>query len=210
MKQYLPAVLALTCVVLGITLFMMKHSDDAQHQTDVTTIGDFSNQLDSAQLQIANYRGAIITLSNRLDECRLASVTFSNNLMEAEAVVVAKNMEQITNLNEQLAAVQSENQTLGQQITDLTNQIAGLTNQIALTDANLMDANKKNVLLDHCLRQDVAERVVVERKFNNPAELQAQLKNLKKNPAREVTAQSIYAGLNVEVTSNGFHVVSPN
>jgi len=56
----------------------------------------------------------------------------------------------------------------------------------------------------------VAERVVVERKFNNPPELKAQLENLKQNPAGVISAEGIYAGLDVEVKSNSFHVISPD
>ena len=56
----------------------------------------------------------------------------------------------------------------------------------------------------------MAERVVVERKFNNPSELQAQMQYLKKHPAGVISADSIYAGLDVEVKSNAVHVISPN
>jgi hypothetical protein len=53
--------------------------------------------------------------------------------------------------------------------------------------------------------------VVVERKFNNAPELQAQLAGLKQHPAREISAEKIYAELNVEVLSNGVaHVIAPN
>jgi hypothetical protein len=104
--------------------------------------------------------------------------------------------------------VESENQTLGQRGMDLTNQMAGLTMQIALTGTNLDQANKDYALLENRL-QDVAERIVAERKFNNLLELQAQMQKLKKNPADVISSESIYAGLDVEVKSNGtLHVIS--
>jgi len=56
----------------------------------------------------------------------------------------------------------------------------------------------------------VAERVVVERKFYNLSELQAQVQNLKENPFYAISPESIYAGLDVEVKSNTLHVISPN
>ena len=56
----------------------------------------------------------------------------------------------------------------------------------------------------------MAERVVVERKFNNLSELKAQMEKLKNNPAAEISAGSIFAGLDVEVKSNAFHVISPD
>ena len=210
MKQYLSTVLALVCTVLVISLIVMKRSDNAQHENDAGAIAGFSNQLTSAQVQIASCNGTILTLSNRLDESLSASLTFSNHLIEAESTIVL-DTEQITNLNQHVAEMESENQTLGRRVMDLTNQIASLMGQITLTRASLDQANTNYALLENRLRRDVAERIVVERKFNNLLELQAQMQKLKKNPAEAISSDSIYAGLGVEVKSNGtFHVISPD
>ena len=207
--KYLSITFALGFAGLLVSLIFVKQSDNAQHDSDVTAITDFSNRLDVAQTQVAFFTGTTITLSNRLDESRSAALTFSNQLMEAQSTL-ALAAQQATNLIRQVAEVQSENQSLNQRIVDLTNQLAGLTGQVAMTRSNLDLANKNYALLENRLRRDVAERVVVERKFNNPSELQAQLEYLKNNPAGEVSADSIYAGLDVEVVSNEFHVISPN
>ena len=53
MKQYLSTVLALVCTVLVISLIVMKRGDNAQHENDAGAIAGFSNQLTSAQAQIA-------------------------------------------------------------------------------------------------------------------------------------------------------------
>ena len=210
MKQFLSTVLALVCIVLVISLIVMKRGDNAQHENDAGAIAGFSNRLDSAQAQITVCNGMILVYSNRLDESQSASLTFSNHLIEAESAMVLST-EQITNLTRQVAEVESENQTLGRQVMDLTNRVAGLTSQIASNEASLNQANKDYALLENRLRRDVAERVVVERKFNNLSELQAQMQKLKKNPAEAISAESIYAGLDVEVKSNGtLHVISPN
>ncbi|MGB7768005.1 MAG: hypothetical protein WBN22_04025 [Verrucomicrobiia bacterium] len=206
MKHYLPIVLALACAGLVISLIVIKRGDKAQHENDAGAIADFSNRLDSAQIQIAFCNGTMLTLSNRLDDSRSASLTFSNQLIEAESNIVL-GAEQITNLNRQVAEVESSNQIFGRRVMDLTNQMAGLARQ---TGASLDQANKNYALLENRLRRDVAERVVVERKFNNPSELQAQMQYLKTHPAEAISAGSIYAGLDVEVKSNVFHVISPN
>jgi chromosome segregation ATPase len=210
MKLYLPIVLALACAVLVISLIVIKRGDNARHENDAGAMADFSNQLTSAQTQIATGNETILTFSNSLDESRSASLTFSNRLIEAESAMVL-DTEQITNLNRQVAETESENQTLGRRVMDLTNQLAGLTMQIASTTASLKQANNDYALLENRLRRDVAERTVVERKFNNPSELQAQMQKLEKNPTDVISSESIYAGLDVEVKSNGtFHVISPN
>ena len=210
MKQYLSTVLVLVCTVLVIALIVMKRGDNAQHENDAGAIAGFSNQLTSAQVQIASCNGTILTLSNRFDESRSASLTFSNHLIEAESTIVL-DTEQITNLNQHVAEMESENQTLSRRVMDLTNQMASLTGQITLTGASLDQANTNYAHLENRLRRDVAERIIVERKFNNLLELQAQMQKLKKNPADVISSESIYAGLGVEVKSNGtFHVISPD
>jgi peptidoglycan hydrolase CwlO-like protein len=207
MKHYLSIVLALACTGLVISLIVMKRGDNALHENDAGAIVDFSNRLDSAQIQIAFYKGTMLTLSNSFDECQSASLAFSNHLIEAESTI-ALDTEQITNLNRQVAGVESENQTLGRRVMDLTNQVAGLTSRIASAGTNLDQANKDYALLENRLRRDVAERLVMERKFNNPTALGAQLWYLQQNPAAAISAGSIYAGLDVEVTSNKLHVIS--
>ena len=213
MKQYLPIALTLACAVLVISLVMVKHSDNAQHDSDVAAITDYSNRLDSAHTDIAIGNGRILTLSNSLDASWSATSTFSNQLMDAQATV-ARATGQITNLNLRVAGVESENQTLKARVTDLTgqmtNQVADLTQQLNSTKASLDQANKDYALLENRFRIDVAERVVVERKFNNPSALEAQIQNLKQNPAEVISAQSIYAGLDVEVKSDRFHVITQN
>ena len=213
MKQFLPTALFLTCIVLVLSLFLMKRGDEAQQATDTGTITEFSNQLTSAQLQIATREGILIAMSNRLDECRSAVATFSNQLTEAQSAMDAV-AEQTTNLNHRVAELASQNQTLqatlDRRITELTNKVAGLTQQLTLTQTNLNQSYKNYALLENRLRRDVAERLVAERKFNNPSELRAQIENLQWSPAQEVSAEHIYAGLDIEVKSNSFHVIAPN
>ena len=213
MKSYLSPALALVCAGLVIFLIVMKSGDNAQHESDAGAIADFSNRLDTAQSQLALYEGRLVACSNSLDESQSALLTFSNQLIEAESTVVL-DAEQITNLNRQVAAMTLQNQTLTQSVMDLTNQLASqlttLTKQIALTEASLTQANENYTLLENRLRRDVAERIVVERRFNNLYELQAQIQKLKETPYYGISEQDIYAGLDVEVQSNTFHVISSN
>ena len=207
--KYLSITFGLGFVALLVSLIFVKQSDNAQHDSDVTAITDFSNRLDAAQTQIAFFTGTTLTLSNNLDKSRSATLTFSNQLMEAQSHI-ALATDQITNLTRRVADVESKNQTLNRQNSGLTNQLAGLSQKVALTASNLNQANHEYALLENRLRRDVAERLVLERKYNNPSELQAQLEYLKQHPAEEVSADGIYAGLDVEVKSNAFHVIAPN
>jgi len=217
MKLILPIALALACIALALTLYTAKKDDAAQHETDAGAIADYSNRLAGAELKVAIREGTMLTFSNRVEESLSGSLVLSNQLMEAQAAI-ARGGEQMTNLNRQVAEEKAENQTLGRRLMGLTNQVAGLAGQLALASASLaqtnndlVQVNRDYALLEHRLRIDVAERLVAERRFNNPAELQAQMKKLKQNPAAVISAESIYAGLNIEVKSNGwFHVIAPN
>lgn len=215
MKYLLPVILGLACVVLIVSLIQTKRGDDAQHESDAGTIVDISNRLDSAQSLVAQGKEMVLSLSNRLVESQSESLTFSNRLTEAEASI-GLNGEQITNLNRQLAEMDLKNQAWARIATDLTNQMVGLNQQIGATQTNLAKAredlvqvHKDYALLENRLRQDVAERLIVERKFNNAVELKAQMQKLEKNPTKLVTSGQIYGGLDVEVSSNGtYHVLS--
>ncbi|HTY89082.1 MAG TPA: hypothetical protein VMB80_16670 [Candidatus Acidoferrum sp.] len=213
MKHYLSTALTLVCVLLVLSLVVVKRGDNAQHQADAGAIADFSNRLASAQAEVATGTAALLALSNRLDESRSASMTFSNHLLEAESTV-ALNLEQITNLNRRIAELGSENQTLSEtldrRVMALTNQMADLARQIASTESNRIQANIDYAFLENRLHRDVAERLVMQRKFYNPSALQTQLEYLKTHPIEVISSESIYAGLDVEVSSNRFHVLSSN
>jgi sensor domain CHASE-containing protein len=78
MKNYLPIALALACVVLVVSLVVMKRGDTAQHESDAGAFADVSNRLESARMQVAGCEGTLVTLSNTLNESQSASLTFSN------------------------------------------------------------------------------------------------------------------------------------
>jgi chromosome segregation ATPase len=208
MKLFFSIALALVCAGLTIALIKTKQDDNARHEMDVSTITDYSKQLDGARSKIVAHQDTILTLSNSLAECEAASLALSNRVAEAQAAIVL-DTEQITNLNRRVAEMALEQQAASRRILDLTNQVAGLTTKVALTETNLAQANKEYALLENRLRRDVAERIVVERKFNNLPELQAQIKKLADNPAQQISAEGIYAGLGIEVRADGtFRVIS--
>jgi chromosome segregation ATPase len=214
MKSNLSKVLLVVSILLVIGLAAIKWSDNAQLDTATNTINDYSNRLDTAQAQISIRDGNLLTLSNTLAE---TSLTLSNQLTEAQATV-ARQTDQITDLNQQVATATAENKTLSRSVMDLTNQLAALTSRNAQAEAslaqantNLVQAGKDYAQLENRLRRDVAERVVVARKFNSIPELQTQLRQLEEFPVGVISPENIYAGLNVVVNGDGkFYVISPD
>jgi hypothetical protein len=213
MKTILTIVLSVVCVALIVVLFFTKKNDSAQFESDASAFNECSNSLDAAQSRIVIGNGTIITLSNNLNDCQSALLTSSNNLVAAQATIDADSG-QITNLTQQVARLNADSQALGQQVMDMTNrlnsQMAALSQQLAVTQTNMAAVQHDQVLLEERLRQDVGERLVIQRKFYNFDALQAQMDKLKGYPGLDITADQIYKGLDIEVRSNGtFHVLAP-
>lgn len=221
MKHLSSVILGLVCLGLAVALFVSKRNNDAQYERDAEAITSASNLLSSCQTEVAACKGQALSLSNRLESCQSASLAFSNELQEAKSALAATKEgldRQIADLNQQIARQttqsETEKQASHQRLAELANQNAELTNQIASARASLLQANKDYVLLDNRFRRDVAERVMVERKFNNRTELKAQLEYLLWNPSNEISEDRIREGLNVVVgrsngSSNLCYVIAP-
>ena len=210
-------ILGIVSLGLAVTLFLTKQSDNAQRTTDGAAILDLSNELSTAQAQFAANSDTIITLSNSLAQAQSGSLTLSNQLADSQSAL-GRDADQIASLNTQVAEIETTNQAVNQRATALAGQVTALTQQLSLTQTNLAsvnealaEANDQYSLLENRFRINVAERVVMQRKFYNQHELQKQLDSLKNFPSVEVSDDMIYAGLDVEVRSNGtFHVIKPN
>ena len=213
MKYLLSVILGLACLGLAIALFSSKRDSDAQHEKDAETISSASNLLSSAWKEVAAIKGNVLTLSNQLETSQTTSLTYSNQLIEAKSTLATTKEgfeRQITDLKQQSTQLETEKQASSQHIAELTNHISDLTNQIASAQTNLLQANIDYALLENRFRRDVAERVIVERKFNNRQELKAQLENLQYNPTKEISEDRIREGLNVVVgRSNVCYVIAP-
>lgn len=217
MKSILLVILGIVSLGLAVTLYLTKQSDSAQHTTDGAAILDLSNELSTAQAQFAANSDTIITLSNSLAQAQSGSLTLSNQLADAQSSL-SSNADQIASLNTKVTEIETTNEVVNQRATALAGQVTALTQQLSLTQTNLVgvnealaQANDQYSLLENRFRINVAERVVMQRKFYNQHELQRQLDSLKNFPSVEVSDDMIYAGLDVEVRSNGtFHVIKPN
>jgi chromosome segregation ATPase len=213
-KHLLTVILGVLCLGLAIALFKSKGDSDAQHEKDAETITNATNLLSSAWKEVAAVKGNVSTLSNRLETSHSTALTYSNELIETKSALAntKESLErQITDLKGQSTQqLEAEKQASSQRIAELTNHVSDLTNQIASAQASLLQASKEYALLENRFRRDVAERVIVERKFNNRTELKARLEYLQWNPVLEISEDRIREGLNVVVgKSNLCYVIAP-
>jgi chromosome segregation ATPase len=185
-------ILAVVCIGLGIALIATKNQGDEQHSKDVSSIGDFSNEVVNADQNLDRLSQVNISLTNDLALSRQQTAELSNTLITAtttlastkstlasvqDQVVTLTN--QVSSLNTQIAGLESQNQVLDQRATDLTNTIAQLNAQIEDTENKLAIAQTNNTFIRAELEKQLAEKAELERKFNDLNEVRAQVRKLK-------------------------------
>src|ERR1700676_5206731 len=182
------AVLAVACVAFGIALIATKSSSDTQHDKDVTSIVDFSNQVVNADQHIDSLNQVNLSLTNDLMLSQQQSTELSNSMAAALAstrAALASMQDQVLNLtnqvatlNTQVADLQSQNTELDQRATELTNTIARLNDQISDTENKLALATTNNAFLQSELEKQLAKKARLEPRFNDQDSFRSQLTQL--------------------------------
>jgi chromosome segregation ATPase len=217
MKNVIAIFLGLIAVILGVALFMIKSGDNTQIANLNTSLSDCSNRLDIVNAQVIVRDTQLYTLSNNLATASAAVTDVSNQLTVAETTI-ADQKQQVGKLNSQLTDLGAQNDALNRSLIDSTNQLIAANQVQQATKASLEQTNAALVQLQsdysvvgQRLREDVAARLVLERRWRNPQALQEQVDYLKYSPEEIITPERIYAGLNVLVSSNGsVRVLSPD
>ncbi len=190
------AILAVACLGLAVALVALKKQADDQQKTSATTIGNFSNQIVSANGQIDELSQANLTLKSDLAASRDTALAVSNRLSEqltetagtlaTTTATLQSSQQQITQLNERIsglnesnADLEAQNQALDQRANSLSNTIADMDAQIALTRAKLASSETNNAFLDAELKRQIAARDELQRKFNDLVVVREQLRKLR-------------------------------
>jgi chromosome segregation ATPase len=199
-------ILAVACLGLGIAFFVTKQQGEEQHEKDVSSINDFSNQLVGANAQLDGLRQDNLTLTNQLvaDQQQLASnqqqlvsslqqlsttkevlAQLSNDLATASATLastktsLATAQDQIMGLNTHISDLETQNKVLDQRANDLTNIIAQLNATIEDTKNKLAISETNGAFLQQELQKQMAQKAELEHKFNDLEELRAQVKKMR-------------------------------
>jgi hypothetical protein len=185
-------VLVLALVALAIALFATKQQSEDLHTKDVSSIVNFSNLLVEASGQLGELRQVNLELTNDLTSTRASlSVAqekieqLSNNLISVEvtlentSALLAIAQNQITNLHVKVTDLEWHNKSLEQNAQELTATIAQLNGQIAETEKKLAKETKNRAYLEKELQKQIALRNELESKFNNLAEVRAQIRKLR-------------------------------
>jgi predicted RNase H-like nuclease (RuvC/YqgF family) len=179
------AILAVACLGFAVALVALKHQADEQQTASASTISDFSNQLVKANVSIEDLNQANLNLNNDLATNREMAHALSNQLADATNTLATTTIslqnaqQQITNLNGRISDLEVQNQVLDQRATSLSNTIATLDSQISLTETKLATSETNNAFLNNELKKQMAQRAELERKFNDLAEVRAQVSKLR-------------------------------
>jgi chromosome segregation ATPase len=187
--------LVVACVGLAAAFFATKKQSDDLHQNDVHSILDFSNQwtraelkitdlsqvnltysndLSSSQQQLALSRGELAQLTNSLAAAN-ATLSSTKTVLTSTKTSLAQTREQISSLNLRINDLESQNKVLDQRVVELTNTLAQLNAQIEETRGQLALAQTNNAYLQGELQKQLAQKAELEHKFNDLAELRAQI-----------------------------------
>ncbi|HTY87604.1 MAG TPA: hypothetical protein VMB80_09085 [Candidatus Acidoferrum sp.] len=178
-------ILALASGGMLVALFAMRKAADERFKKDTDAILDFSNQLVTARASLDEMGQVNLRLTNDLAASRQETLTFSNQFTETSSSLAAARttlqeaQDQITNLNQRVVGLTTQNQVLDQRAAALSSAIASLNEQIADTRQQLADSETNNSFLEKELQRQTAARAELEGKFNSLTAVRTQVKKLK-------------------------------
>jgi chromosome segregation ATPase len=184
-KILVTIILSLACIGLVVALVVIKTKERQELTENSGTILSLSNDLTSAQEQIAGLNQVNLILSNNVSGSQETAAALSNRLTEAQSQLteartgIATAREEITNLNHQVSTLETKNKELEHQAGELSRQMAELDKQIAVTEASLAQSETNNVFLENELKKQVADRAALEHRFTDIAQVRSQLHKLK-------------------------------
>jgi chromosome segregation ATPase len=174
--------LAVVSAGLLIALIATKKQSDDLHVKDTAAILEFSNQLDTANINLNDQRQVNLMLTNDLASTRQAFVETSNNLssqLVGAKVEIENNQNEITNLNGRIGDLETQNKALDDRAIMLSNNIVTLDAQIAATQQQLAKSQTNNAFLAAELQKQMAQKAELERKFSDVDAVRAQLSKLR-------------------------------
>jgi hypothetical protein len=178
-------ILVAVCVGLLIALIATKKQSNDLQVKNATTILQFSNDLDTANLTLNDLHQVNLMLTNDLATTREALEAASNNLVQTSGELAGAKTElesdqnQITNLTGRISDLETQNKALDDRATMLSNNIVSLDAQIAATQQELATSQTNNAFLSAELQKQMAQKAELERRFNDIDDVRAQVKKLR-------------------------------
>jgi chromosome segregation ATPase len=189
-----------------VAVVVEKNRADKQQKKDAYTISDFSNQLATANINLDGLRQVNLILTNDFVAAQQTLTVLSNQYVAASASL-SNTTAALKTAQDQIADLEAQNQALDQQVVNMTNTIVNLSTQIAETQMKLVESETNNVFLENELKRQVAERVDLERKFNDLSQVRTQVRKLRDDLLMARRLQWMRAGTDPNQQRKGAQVL---
>jgi chromosome segregation ATPase len=177
--------LVILCVGLAIALFMIKHQATEAKQRDDEAIQSLKQKWTDTNQKLEDQKQVTTMLEKDIDTQKKTFLEVTNNLTQVAAnleksdAALKASQAEVTKLNTKINDLETQNQALDKQAGDLTNALNNLTVQIADTQKKLAASEGDKAFLEKELKRLTAEKVELEKQFNDIKVLRAQVSRLK-------------------------------
>jgi chromosome segregation ATPase len=181
MKTLVTVILILACVGLVIALVINQKHIDEQRQKDAADIMDFSNQVVDANAELNDLRQVNLALTNDLNSSREQLVDLSNQMITISNSLsgqLASSDASLKTAEDQIATLQSQNEALDKQASDLTNTIDTLNAKITAAQMQLAESEKNGTFMQSQLTNELAANAELQKKFNDLTLVRQQARKL--------------------------------
>lgn len=181
--------LVLICAGLGFGLWKTNEKMSADRQAQEKLLAEAQSKLQSTETTLEEQRQVAAKLNEDLEsrtttlqltsnEVEQLKATLSSTLAKASAEAEAAQQE-ISRKQEEIQQLEGRNANLSNRMQDLTGAITDLESQIADTERKLAASEGDREFLLAELKRMQAEKVDLERQFNDLALLRDQIRKLK-------------------------------
>ena len=178
-------ILAVVCIVLGVTLFTTSNKAKEEKKKDVETILNFSNQVEQTSARLEEQRQVNVLLTNDVAARKTEIQTLTNKYTELASTLsqteatLENTRAEMAKAEAKITELETENSKLDQKAISLSTDITNLTAKIEDTQRKLAASEGDKAFLEKELKRLMTEKAELERQFNDLSVLRAQVAKLK-------------------------------
>jgi chromosome segregation ATPase len=178
-------ILAVVCIVLGVTLFTTSNKAKEVKKIDDEKISNYSNQVVETSGRLEEQRQVNVLLTNDVVARKTEILALTNKYTELAAThaqteaTLENTRAEMAKAEAKINELEAENSKLDQKALSLSNDITNLTARIEDTQRKLAASEGDKAFLEKELKRLMTEKAELERQFNDLDVLRKQVAKLK-------------------------------
>ncbi len=178
-------ILSAVCIALGVVLFTSKKQAEDEKRVATTTILNLSNDVVKTSSDLTEQVQVNTMLSNDLTKVRSEFGTLTNTFTQVAGslkkteVSLKATQTALAERDQKIAALETQNRELDEKAIDLSAALTNLTSQITETQRKLDASEGDKAFLQGELTRLMAEKIQLEKQFNDLDTLRRQVAQLK-------------------------------